>query len=601
MSTSPPVPSSTMDMVTLVRWIATKNPFYAVSVALVLLGLWLSFGTQDDAVETWLLMASLAGYTLLLAGTALVLVRYLKLWEDARTVLCLVVLMFLATSVTFDQVLMVKPLRGAGCCLFGLGLAIGVSEGVLGAIRLRLPLLYRVPYYLLLAHFFLYPIFIRLMMSRTEPLGERGMWALFGFVPVAAFLLLTLLPALRRGAAYVGACPLPWPYYPWSLFVFLTIAVVGRSVLLCWSMQPLGLNALDRLVFGPYFLVPLGFAIAILALEMGRVLHSDGPTRFAMLLPPALFFLAAIGHHPGDPAYRYLRVLTISSGNFRAFDPVRMDPDPVYNKFLDLFSERLGADPLFWTLLLAVGFYGYAACRGIRGAIGGLSLGLAAMSVVATNSLRVGWLSPPEAGPLLAPAALQFYLGWRRRSSSNLLFASICTAGAIALAVPVPDGTMPIGELRVAIFGNLVAIAMLTIGAIFRDRRGRTIRALGVLAAFFLAAIVVHPQKIPDLPWTIHVVYPLTVGILLAAYGCWQRHSLTTIAATILLGYWLFTWGWTAYQHVRTSLKGFDYLAAGMSCFAIAVLVSLGKAGVLGRWLGSRWPWSKRPAEGESS
>ena len=594
MSTSPPVLSPTMDMVTLVRWIATKNPFYAVSVALVLLGLWLSFGTQDDAVETWLLMASLAGYTLLLAGTALVLVRYLKLWEDARTVLCLVVLMFLATSVTFDQVLMVKPLRGAGCCLFGLGLAIGVSEAVLGGIRLRLPMLYRVPYYLLLAHFFLYPIFVGSMMSRAEPLGERGMWALFGFPAIAALLFLSLLPALRRGEDYLGEVPLPWPYYPWSLFVFLGVAVVGRSVLLCWSMQPLGLSALDRLVFGPYFLVPLGFAIAILALEMGQVLKRSGPTRFAMLLPPALFFLAAIGHDPSDPAYRYLRVLTISSGSFRAFAPVRMDPDPVYNKFLDLFSERLGADPLFWTLLLAAGFYGYAALRGVRWATGGLSISLAAMSMVATNSLRLGWLAPPEAGPLLAPAALQFYLGWRRRSSMNLLFASICMAGAIALAVPVPDGPLPIGQLRFAIFGNLVAVSMLTLGAIFQDRMGRAIRAFGVLTAFFFAAIVVHPQKVPELPWTIHVLYPLAVGILLAAYGSWQRHSLTMIAATILLGYWLFTWGWTAYQYVRTSLKGFDYLASGLSCFAIAILVSLGKAGVLSRWFGTRWPWSRR-------
>ena len=430
------------------------------------------------------------------------------------------------------------------------------------------------------------------MMSREEPLGERGMWALFGFPATAALLLLTLLPALRRGARYLGDVPLPWPYYPWSLYVFLTVAVVGRSVLLCWSMQPLGLNQLDRLVFGPYFLVPLGFAIAILALEMGRVLRSDGPTRFAMLMPPAMFFLASIGHEPGDAAYRYLRVLTISSGSFRAFAPVRTDPDPVYNKFLDLFSQRLGADPLFWTLLLATAFYGYAALRGVRWATGGLSLGLAAMSVVATNSLRAGWLSP-QAGPLLAPAALQFYLGWRRRSPTSLLFGSVCLAGAIALVAPVPEG-LPVGEFRIAIFGNLVALAMLILGAIFRTPMGRVIRAVGVLVAFFLAAIVVHPQKLTELSWTIHVLYPLAVGLLLTAYGYWQRHSLTMIAATILLGYWLFTWGWTAYQYVRTSLKGFDYLASGMACFAIAVLVSLAKAGVLRRWLGERWPWSRR-------
>src|SRR5437868_2118894 len=50
MSTSAPVRTPATDMVTLMRWIATKNPFYAVSVALVLFGLWISFGSQDDAV-----------------------------------------------------------------------------------------------------------------------------------------------------------------------------------------------------------------------------------------------------------------------------------------------------------------------------------------------------------------------------------------------------------------------------------------------------------------------------------------------------------------------------------------------------------------------
>jgi hypothetical protein len=591
MSTSPPVLSLHMDMFSLARWIATKNPFYAVSAALVLFGLWVSFGAQNDAVETWLLMGSLAGYTLLLAGTAVGLVRYLRLWEDARTVLCLVVLMFLATSVTFDNVVMLSPVRGAGCCLFGLGLSIAVSEGVLSGIRLKLPGLYRVPYYLILAHFFLYPIFVQSMMLRTEPLGERGMWALFGFPLIAAVLFLTLLPALRRGAEYVEEAPLPWPYYPWSLFVFLAIAVVGRAVLLCWSMQPLGLNSMDRLVFGPYFLVPFGFALAILALEMGRVLRSEGPLRFAMALPLFLFGMACVGHGPGDVVYRWLRVMTITSGKFRAFDPVRADPDPVYNRFLDLFSQRLGADPLFWTLLLAAGFYAYAASRRVNWATGGLTLSLAAISVVGVNSIRGGWLWPPAAAPLLAPAAIQFVVGWRRRSAWNHLLGAICGAGALALAVPLPELSIP--HPRLALFSHVVVLAMLVLGAVYHDTAGRTMRTFGALAAFVSALAVVNPGFL-DVPLWARILYPLTVGVLLAGYGHFLRHRLALGAATVVLGCWLFVWGWTAYHSIRGLLKGFDYIVSGFSFFAIAVCVSLGKAGVLGRWLGPRWWWPKR-------
>jgi hypothetical protein len=61
-----------------------------------------------------------------------------------------------------------------------------------------------------------------------------------------------------------------------------------------------------------------------------------------------------------------------------------------------------------------------------------------------------------------------------------------------------------------------------------------------------------------------------------------------------VLGYWLFQWGWTAYRQVRGSLKGFDYLASGLGFLAVAMLVSLAKAGMLRRWLGGVWPYSRR-------
>ena len=93
----------------LIRWVSCNNPFYAISALLVCLGLWVSFGGQAQAAETWALMAGMTGYTLLLAVTACLLVRFLGVWDDVRTVMLLTVLMFLATSVTFDEVLAVAP------------------------------------------------------------------------------------------------------------------------------------------------------------------------------------------------------------------------------------------------------------------------------------------------------------------------------------------------------------------------------------------------------------------------------------------------------------------------------------------------------------
>ncbi|MHC5541172.1 hypothetical protein ACYOEI_23365, partial [Singulisphaera rosea] len=89
----------------LVRWLYTSNPFYVLSAELFFVGLRVSFNTQRATFETWALMLGLAGYTLLLASTACALIRLGRVWDDMRSLLLLVVLMFLAMSVTFDDTL----------------------------------------------------------------------------------------------------------------------------------------------------------------------------------------------------------------------------------------------------------------------------------------------------------------------------------------------------------------------------------------------------------------------------------------------------------------------------------------------------------------
>src|SRR5262245_50925966 len=152
----------------LLRRLCTDNPFYVLSAALFLVGLWGSFTAQDGAEQTWALMTGLSGYTLLLAVTACLLVRFGNVWDDVRTVLLLVVLMFLATSVTFDAVLVETPGRGLACCVFGLLMAVSVSEMVLRGIRLALPAWFRGPYYLILALFFLYPLALSPLLNQPH-------------------------------------------------------------------------------------------------------------------------------------------------------------------------------------------------------------------------------------------------------------------------------------------------------------------------------------------------------------------------------------------------------------------------------------------------
>lgn len=145
------------DMKLLARWLYTNNPFYVVSAALMFVGLRMSFDTGGQAFQTGALMAGLTVYTLVLAVTAWLLIRYGDLWQDVRTLLVLVVLLLLAMSVSFDRSLVETAELRIPLALGGLVFAVAVSELLLRGVRLRLPIGFRLPYYAVLALFFLYP------------------------------------------------------------------------------------------------------------------------------------------------------------------------------------------------------------------------------------------------------------------------------------------------------------------------------------------------------------------------------------------------------------------------------------------------------------
>jgi hypothetical protein len=536
------------------RWVCTKNPFYVISAGLFLLGLWFSYGEPArpgepiTPEETWARMAWLAGYTLLLAGTAYLLVRFARVWDDVRTVLLLVVLMFLATSVTFDHVLAYDPKLGIACCLIGLGFAIAVSEGLLRGIGLELPAWFRGPYYLILALFFLYPLAL-IPPAVHEPLREARMWGLFGFASAAGLVFLSLLPAVRRGPEYVRAngSPWGWPLYPWTLFGMLALAVPARSFLLCWSMHHPEGGPQDQLIFGPFFLVPFGLAASVLLLEIAVVSRHGGALLCALSMPAGLIVLATAGYRP----------------------------DPIYERFLRIFAERLGGTPLYWTLWACAAFYAYAALRRLPGAVGALSAVLMMLVFVAPDNVGLSQLGELRPAPLLAVAILQLAVGIRRRDSWHCLAGSL--AAVLALSFP--------GPYRGMITFHLVLIAVWLVGAAFDDAMGRFLRLLGAVMVLLgsLVALVVRvdlPWELP--PWTAGA-YPLAMAAALVGYGLLLRHRPSLLVAGLILVCWFATAGWQGYRYLRRFILGLDYIALSLGAFAVAVAISLGKSGVFKR------------------
>jgi hypothetical protein len=534
----------------LVRWVCTNNPFYVLSALLVLVGLWISFGAQVRAEQTWALMLGMAAYTLLLAVPSCLLVRFGGVWEDVRTVFLLVVLMFLATSVTFDETLARSPELGKICYLGGLAFAIALSEGMLRGTRLVLPVGFRVPYYLFLALFFLYPLALVPLLDR--PHGEALQWALFGFSPAAGLLALTLLPAIRRGRDYVrnNGSPWRWPMYPWALFVFLGLGVAARSFLLCWSMQHVERTDPEQFIFGPYFLVPFLLAVAVLVLELGVAASSRPTLRVALAIPAGLVVLAMVGDRP----------------------------DALYQGFLSLFIARLGATPLYLTLIAAAGFYAYAMLRRVPMAVTASTVALAVLAVVGPGTRDLDGLVPARPWPLLAIAALQMGIGLRRRDAWRILAGAGCLLVAVMIGLE-GTGAMP---QRIPIAFHLALAVVLVLGAAFDDPFARLLRTAGA-ALVLLACLAAlsgrfdRPESVP--PWML-AAYTPTLAALLAGYGVLLRHRASRIAAALALAGWLAALGWRTYDSLRQVVLGLDFIASGIVLLALAELISLVKAGL---------------------
>jgi hypothetical protein len=496
----------------------------------------------------------MAGYTLLLAVTACLLVRFVGVWDDVRTVLLLVVLMFLATSVTFDEVLARTPARGVACYLAGFGFAVAVSEGMLRGIRLVLPPLFRAPYHLFLALFFLYPVAITPMLDR--PGSEAMCWALFGFPAAGGLVFLTLLPAVRRGRAYVrdNGSPWRWAWYPWSLFGVLALGVAGRSAFLCWSMHHLPQGEAEPYIFGPYFLVPFGLALGVVLLEIGRVERHRGVLRVAMAVPAVLLVLAMAGHRP----------------------------EPVYQWFLGRFMDRLGATPLYLTLLASAGFYLYASLRGVPMAFDAMTAALGALAFVAPWTLDGRGLVAPRALPILAVGVAQLVPGLLRRRSWRCLIGAGCLAASSMIAMrPTSQGPVAF---------HLALAALLVVGAAFDDGFGRALRtagaALGLLAALAVLTGLISPAAaVPS--WAIEA-YPPAMALVIAGYGLALGHRASLASAGLLLAAWLAVLSWRGYCALRLVAPGLDYIAVGMVLFSLAVLTSMAKGGVL------PWPTAGR-------
>lgn len=540
---------------TVLKFCYIQNPFYLVGTFLVLFGFQQSLGNEPNLAASGLLVSLLALYTLLLAGMAIVIIRLGRVWEDARTILLVIVLLFFMLSTSLDVVLLQAPLLGTCLLSTGLLFSIGLSESLLRTLRIGLAAQYRWPYYAMLILLFLHPVatawisYYALYSART--------WAIYGFPTLAAVALLSLLPAARTRAEEEPATgtPWPWPLYPWSLFVYLTLGFVIRSWWVTISFEAiLG----EASYFRPFFLLPIVLAWSALLLEMGKARESVLTQGIGLLLP----LIGLLLGFPGEGSTQLESALY--SG----------------------LAGSVGSPPQLavWSLLA---FYAWAWLR--KTAVAEVFvIGLALLaSVIGRQTFDWYSLAQPQPLVLTFVAGSVLALAITRKSTWR---AALC--GAMALAAARYSGaSVGSGLWFWQWHGPL--LAFLAMSAIFNDDLARGLREIAwrITPALAAAAALVYPLAMPGLTPSAQAGY--LALLLVVSVALWQREkevpvlgaSFLTLAANLLahLRHLYLLLGQTVLA------DGLPWLTAGLALVTIAFLISLLKMGL--------WPWTLRSIE----
>jgi len=553
----------------LIRRIYTDNPFYAISAALMAYGVLKAYGELEiGAINCWLMMLVLAGYTSVLAAIAVLIVRFGKVWDDARSVLLIIVMLFLAVSVSADDLFVRMTSREAGILLLfgGYLFSAVVSELVLRGTGIRLGMLYRVPYHMTLVLFYVAPWWC------APQLHPRSYWAtewmLTLFPVAAAFIALCLLPAARRGPSYSAADgpPWQWPAYPWTLFVVLAGAVAIRSFVLCmsfgprgriWTYPPSDKHILFDTIWGPYFLVPLALASLLVMLELGLTSGSRRFQRFVLVAAPALLLLA-----------------------------VPVGRGVVFSRFLNAVVDTIGS-PLWLTVWGLIGFYCWAWMRRVPGASIGLSVMCLPLIVIGPRTIDAGSLVGPYPWPALTSAAIFLFDGLRR-SSPELCAAAACLA-AFGLWHLMPESIA--FEYRFIICYHVLWLAAVVLGLAYRTLTARAFAVFGALLmpASALAAELWQLPQGADFAWRFSYVVILAAVGLFVAWAWRQRLYLYASALTVSVALYHVT--------VLGFRRAVDYvgrpamnaLAWSIGMLLVAFLISSHKAGWLRLNSLSKW------------
>ncbi len=530
------------------KLLLTGNPFYLISAALALYASTVIFDTSNIWMESGVPIGILAGYTALCAATAIFIVRKGKVWDDACTLLFIILTLPLALSVSLDDKLIDRPEVGAVWLIASLCFTGGVTLWIRNGLKLDLGRFHWCVYAGLLGIFFLYPYVLSRLVVEFADNRDPATWGIILFPAVFAAGMLPLLYAVNR-KRFTPENGTPYRKLPVALYGILWIAAFVRGYLLNISFYAgKGMGGYGELEsgFAGWMTLPLLLAGAVLLAEY-FIVRDD---RWKRLIPISVGVL----------------VIFLIFGSFGAPE----EQGRLQRLFFYLAWGRAasGMAPPF---LAAALFFFYLSVRRIWWAIPVLLLAAAAFAYA---QFRFPMPEISAKTLLLSGAALVGIV---------LFVLALVKRGWLTLYLLLLYGTAGIGfwlyrsgHLH-AVYPVLAAeVAVTLCVGWFAKQRG--LQAMGLTAAvIFFIAMVFWMIKEPNWENAIYLAVIFAVSLLHL-----KRFWLPAVLET---GWLLILGGVYGYRMFAAfAWKGGGIVFASLLIFGAAFAISLFKAGLLQRY-----------------
>ena len=237
----------------VVRFLYTQNPFYLIGTAILLYGLRIATDSGSYfADQPYLLPIVLGAVMIAMALTAITIIRFGGVWDDARTIVLSILLLAVSAVTGCDAVIRSQPLTSAAILLGGFLLSVGIWETLVRSLKVTFPMVLRLPFYFILFLIFFYSLLFSpadnwSLLSQFSAAGK-----LYTFGWLVALGILMCLPAIRASRTIFrnNGTPWSWPAYPWSIFVVLVGVACLRLYFMSLAFIPeYGWDNPDRIAF----------------------------------------------------------------------------------------------------------------------------------------------------------------------------------------------------------------------------------------------------------------------------------------------------------------------------------------------------------------